>query len=214
MSSGASSSSSSPAQATVEPPPQAPQADQPQADQAQAEWYRYLMYQVYPRWSHTDGGMNFLVPAVLALVLEGSSTNLSTLPYYNKVAKHAMERDPALMSTIRELVAHITAKYRSARQYEFHADRVPVTKQTDRRVRAALQSDCAICLRPLRQGSLARLRAASGRADECGHFFHSHCIGEYELRNLHATKSCPVCRAELGPVVTKWLDHESHRPLF
>lgn len=158
-----------------------------------------------------------ILPAILGLVLEGTSGNMATMAYYHRAAQHARDRDPNLVALVADLVAWVTDRYRSARQFEYHAERVPVTKQVDRRVRATLQSDCAICLRPLKAPGqhVVRLRPASDQPDECGHFFHRDCIGEWELRQLTAhQKSCPLCRADLGATVRLWDDHESHKPLF
>ena len=157
-----------------------------------------------------------ILPVILSMVLEGTSSNLATSTYYRRAAVHASEQDPALMSMVGDLVAWVRDKYRSARQHEFHAQQVPITKTVDRRVRTHLDSDCAICLRPLKAPGhrLVRLKANSGNADECGHFFHKDCIGEWELRHLIVPKSCPLCRVELGLVVKTWEDHEAHRPQF
>lgn len=157
-----------------------------------------------------------ILPVMLSMVLEGTSGNLATLPYYRKVAQHVHERDPALTSMVSDLISLVRDKYRSARQHEFHAQQVPVTKAVDRRVHAQLDADCAICLRPLKAPGhrLVRLKPDSGSADECAHFFHKDCIGEWELRHLIVPKSCPLCRVDLGLVVKTWEDHEAHRPRF
>lgn len=167
------------------------------------------------RFRH-DPGESALLPVMLSLVLEGTSGNLATMPYYCKVSRHAHEHDPALVGMLTDIVAWIRDKYRSAHQHDFHAGRVPVTKTTDRRVRTQLEGDCAICLRPLKAPGhrLVRLKPTSENAEECGHFFHKDCIGEWELRHLISPKSCPLCRVDLGLVVKTWEDHESHRPLF
>jgi hypothetical protein len=167
------------------------------------------------RFRHDPGECD-LLPVMLSLVLEGTSGNLATMPYYRKASRHAHEHDPALVGMMTDMVTWIRDKYRSARQHDFHAQRVPVTKTTDRRVRTHLDSDCAICLRPLKAPGhrLVRLKPASGNADECGHFFHKDCIGEWELRHLITPKSCPLCRVDLGIVVSTWEDHESFRPQF
>lgn len=168
------------------------------------------------RFRTHDIGDPDLLSVVLSLVLEGTSGNLATLPYYRKAARHAQEHDPALVGMLGDIVAWVRDKYRSARQHEFHASRVPVLKQVERHVKAALESDCAICLRPLKSPGhrLVRLKPASGSSGECGHFFHKDCIGEWELRHLITPKSCPLCRVDLGIIVQTWEDHESHRPQF
>ncbi len=157
-----------------------------------------------------------LLPAVMSMVLEGSSGNLATLPYYRRAARHAHEHDPALVTMLGELSSWIRDKYRSARQYEFRARQVPVLKHVDAQVQASLDSDCAICLRPLQTPGhrLVRLKAANASPDECAHFFHKDCVGEWELRQFLQHKSCPLCRADLGVIVQTWDDHESRRPQF
>jgi hypothetical protein len=157
-----------------------------------------------------------LVASILALVFNDAVV-LPTASYYHKLGTYVMKHDPDVAAAICNLESIITSKYRSAQQYEHHVSRVPMIKQVDRRVESALQGDCAICLRPLNTGQLVRLKAANGQNDVCGHFFHRHCIAEYELRNLNTpttTKTCPMCRESLGPVIRQWSDHESHRPLF
>lgn len=157
-----------------------------------------------------------LLPAVMSLVLEGSSGNLATLPYYRRAALHAQQHDPALVTMLGELVSWIRDKYRSARQYEFRTRQVPVLKEVDEDVKALLDGDCAICLRPLTSPGhrLVRLKAATGSADECGHFFHKDCMGEWELRHFIQRKACPLCRTDLGIIVQTWEDHESRKPMF
>jgi hypothetical protein len=158
-----------------------------------------------------------MLSSLLSLVLEGSSSNLATMQYYEGVARHVQAHDPELLAMVWTLVSRVRARYRSAKQHERHVACVPVTKQTDPHIVAVLEGDCAICLRPLAScggNGVVRVRPASGDPTACGHFFHRDCLGRWELANVLCPKTCPLCREDLGLVVHVWEDHESRYPLF
>lgn len=51
-------------------------------------------------------------------------------------------------------------------------------------------TDCAICLRPVREG----VRLRGGQQYTCTHVFHTHCFEEWSQTN----QSCPICRSPIG----------------
>ena len=51
-------------------------------------------------------------------------------------------------------------------------------------------TDCAICLRPVREG----VRLRGGQQYTCTHVFHTHCFEEWSQTN----QSCPICRSPVG----------------
>lgn len=152
----------------------------------------------------------------MSLVLEGTCINMNSLEYYKVVAEHIQRHDPDLVAKAEQFADAVRARYRSCREHAAVTALVPVTRSEDRGVREALENDCAICLRPLRgHQKLARLRPASDSKLACGHFFHAHCVAEWELGDASlAPKSCPLCREPIGLIVRFWGDHESIRPRF
>lgn len=157
-----------------------------------------------------------LLEFMLSLILEGTCINMNSLEYYRGVAAHIRAKDPATLAMVDELAQRVRATYRSSREHAAHAAMVSVVRQEDSGVCEALEGDCAICLQALRgPRPLVRLRPLSGCRDACGHFFHAHCVADWELRNLDlAPKSCPLCREPLGVIVRFWGDQESGLPRF
>ena len=153
---------------------------------------------------------------MLSLVLEGTCINMNSLDYYKLVAQHIRCHDPELVEKAEQFADAVRARYRSCREHAAVKALVPVTKSEDLGIREALENDCAICLQSLRgPRKLARLRPASDSQLSCGHFFHAHCVAQWELEAASlAPKSCPLCREPLGLVVRFWEDHESIRPRF
>ena len=163
-----------------------------------------------------DPGRGDTLQFMLSLVLEGTCINMNSLEYYRTVAQHIRRHDPDLLARAENFAGAVRARYRSCREHAAITAMVPVVRDEDLGIQEALQSDCAICLRPLRgPRKLARLRPSSDSPLTCGHFFHAHCVAEWELGDQSlAPKSCPLCREPLGMTVRLWEDHESLRPRF
>lgn len=152
---------------------------------------------------------------LLSLILDGSVGDLACAEYHARLAAHVRAHDPATLDMASELIAAVRGSYRSAAEHAHHVARVSVRKSPDGRVCSMLDSDCAICLKPLRgPAKLVRVRAHNGDSLVCGHFFHAECFGEWELHDDHLVKKCPLCRTDLGGIVRFWDDQEAAVPRF
>lgn len=150
---------------------------------------------------------------LLSQVLDGPLLTFVGAAYYARLAEHVSVHDPATLDIADALVSRVRAMYRSQREHALVSALVPFVRSESPRVRAALDRDCAICLKPLRGPQrLVRLRAAGDdAAGTCGHFFHAECHADYEACPT-SRRLCPLCRAGLSFAV--WEDHESDRPRF
>jgi hypothetical protein len=153
---------------------------------------------------------------LLSHVLDGGLVlTFAGAGYYARLAEHVAAHDPETVALADALTARVRGTYRSQREHALVSSLVPFVRAEEPRVAAALDADCAICLKPLRgPHRLIRLRAASGGAGLCGHFFHRHCFVDYEACALvqSARRACPLCRADLS--YTAWEDHEADCPRY
>jgi hypothetical protein len=157
----------------------------------------------------TTGSLGLL----LSQVLDGPVLTFAGASYYGRLAEHVAAHDPETVALADALAARVRGAYRSQREHALVSGLVPFARAEEPRVRAALDSDCAICLKPLRGPQrLIRTRATGPAA--CGHFFHRGCFEDYETCALvqNSSRACPLCRADLS--YTAWEDHESDRPRF
>lgn len=152
--------------------------------------------------------------SVIAMALEGTTCRTVSQKYYEMMSDTIRTSDPATWTAYTELFTRIRTMYRSFDDHERIAYLVPIIKTHDIKTDELLDGDCSICLRPLRGPSkIVRVRAAAPCGPEtCGHFFHSWCLGAMEIHN--AVGKCPVCRAQLDPILQYWYDHESTPPRF
>lgn len=152
---------------------------------------------------------------VAAIVLGGSPCNLVTMPYYDRLTQHIRKHDEPLNAAMAAVFEGLQ-KYRTPQQFAHAVGCVPFEKQPDSHMKAALDGDCAICLRPLNGSQrVLRLRAESDDPAQCGHLFHANCLANWELRlDPGAPKQCPVCRARLGIALNCWADLERKLPRF
>ena len=150
---------------------------------------------------------------LLSQILDGPVLTFSGASYYARLAEHVAANDPETLDLADALVARVRGEYRSQREHALVSALVPFARAESPRVRAALDSDCAICLKPLR-GPQRLIRTRATGTAECGHFFHRDCFVDYEASALvqHNRRACPLCRADLS--YAAWEDHESDRPRF
>lgn len=173
------------------------------------------------RRSAAAGSPRALLGLLLAQVLDGPVLTYASATYYARLADRVAAADPATVEAADAFASRVLAKYRSHREHALVSALVPFERSETARVRAALDRDCAICLKPLRgPRRLVRARAA-GDADadadapppaRCGHFFHAECFAEFDACLGAAPRACPLCRASLAPAF--WEDHESDAPRF
>lgn len=159
-----------------------------------------------------------VVARLLVSILESEpawTTAASTARYYDSVAQRIRDHDPELMSTILDVASKVRARYRTHTQHQLRVLEVPYEIENEEAVEERLDSDCTLCLTPLKSHRpLARTRCVDG-STACGHFFHASCLSRVKADALTGNVACPVCRANLGPrPLATYMDLESDNPEY
>lgn len=141
------------------------------------------------------------------------SWSVAATLYYERIAHHILDADPATADKITEAVVALRSSYRSFVEHSQHVMAVPLLRAPEPDVGT---DACCVCLQPMQGGCkrVVRLRPASGCQGECGHFLHQRCAGRLKPDAATQEFKCPLCRCSLGQRVSVWLDTEGRVPKF